>query len=232
MKPIKITERNIMFSEPMGRYYDLNMGLIRGKRYNYLIDTGLGSGSVAPVLEYLGGDAKPVAVINTHCHWDHIWGNGLFKDSLIIAHPKCREWMDRYWDQALTENGSSVDGEAVKGLPNLLIEGSIYFPEDEIEIFVTPGHSADCISIFDRADKILYAGDNIGDTADEIIPYIETDAKTFRDTLLIYKRYAFETCVSGHNKPQGRDIIPRMEAALDESWKKQVERYGMPKAAE
>jgi glyoxylase-like metal-dependent hydrolase (beta-lactamase superfamily II) len=216
----------------MGAYYDLNMGLIRGKRYNYLIDTGLGSGSVAPVMKYLNGDTKPVTVINTHCHWDHIWGNGMFKDSLIIAHPKCREWMDKYWEKALAENESSVDGKAVKGLPNLLLESRLFFPEDEIEIFVTPGHSADCISIYDHADKILYAGDNIGDTAGDIIPYIETDAETFRSTLAVYKRYDFDICVSGHNKPQGKDIIPRMEDALDESWRMQIKKYGIPDALE
>jgi glyoxylase-like metal-dependent hydrolase (beta-lactamase superfamily II) len=72
MKPIKISGRNVLFTEPMGKTYDLNVGLIIGKQYNYIIDTGLGSGSIAPIVEYLDSDRKPIIVVNTHAHWDHI----------------------------------------------------------------------------------------------------------------------------------------------------------------
>ena len=78
MKPIKISNRNIMFTQPMEKTYDLNLGLILGAKYNYIIDTGLGSGSVAPILEYIGSDTKPIIVVNTHYHWDHVWGNWVF----------------------------------------------------------------------------------------------------------------------------------------------------------
>ena len=63
LKPVKITNRNIMFTEPMEQDYDLNLGLIMGTKYNYIIDTGLGSGSVAPILEYIRECTRPIIVI-------------------------------------------------------------------------------------------------------------------------------------------------------------------------
>jgi len=222
MKPTKITERNIMFSQPMGDEYDLNIGLILGERHNYIIDTGLGSGSVAPILEYIGSDTKPMIVVNTHCHWDHIWGNWVFEKSLIISHKLCRELEDKHWDDGIRENSNSVDGEIHKCLPNMVFEGSLHFPDDGICIFHTPGHSADCISVYDAKDKVLYAGDNIGDTEDNVIPWIDTDLETFRRLLDTYKKYDFEHCISGHNKPQRKTVLSRMESTLEEAWKKQT----------
>ena len=219
MKPVKISARNIMFTEPMvyqGQTYALNIGLILGRQHNYVIDTGFGSGSVEPILAYLGGDPKPIIVVNTHFHWDHVWGNWMFPNSIIIAHTECRELMEQTWHEEVRQNANFIDGEVRKHMPNLLIDSSIYFPNDGIRIFRTPGHSPDCISIYDETDKILYAGDNIGDTDDDILPHIGTNIETFRNKVInAYKQYDFDVCISGHNKPQGKDVVSRMEAAID-----------------
>ena len=222
MKPIKITDRNIMFTEPMGSVYSLNLGLILGNRYNFLIDTGLGSGSVAPILDFLEGNDKPIVVVNTHHHWDHVWGNWVFSNSLIIAHTLCRELEDKYWDLMIEENSSSIDGKVERCLPNLLIKDYISYPDEDIEIFFTPGHSADGISVYDRRDKVLYAGDNIGDTDDVIVPYIDTDIEVFRKTIEEYTKYDFEICISGHNHPKGKNITELMKADLEKCWANQA----------
>jgi len=223
MKPTIITNRNIMFSQPMGDKYDLNIGLILSENNNYIIDTGTGSGSVAPVLEYLANSAKPVIVINTHCHWDHIFGNHVFKNCPIIAHTTCRDMIPigEKWDDAIKQLSDSIDGEVYRHPPNLTFESHLHFPEDGISIFHTPGHSADCISIYDSIDKVLYAGDNIGDTEDEIVPWIDTDLETFKRLIQTYKTYDFDICISGHNKPQPKSVISRMETELTNAWEKQ-----------
>jgi glyoxylase-like metal-dependent hydrolase (beta-lactamase superfamily II) len=105
---------------------------------------------------------------------------------------------------------------------------ALYFPDDGIKIIYTPGHSIDCVSIVDEKDKILYAGDNIGDTESYVVPYIDTDVETMAKAIEIYKGIDFVTVISGHNKPQGKGVIAQMEAALADAWKAQVEKYGMP----
>ena len=225
MKPVKITNRNIMFTEPMGEGYDLNLGLIIGGQRDYVIDTGLGSGSVEPIFEYLKclGDEKPLIVINTHCHWDHVFGNFMFEKNPIVAHTQCRELLDEHWEEFINECSEYMDGRVIKCLPNLTFEDRLYFPDDGLSVFFSPGHSPDHISVFDEVDRVLYAGDNIGDTDDNIVPWIDTDIETFRKTIGLYREYDFDICISGHNKPQGRDVVARMEDALEDSWKKQKE---------
>lgn len=105
----------------------------------------------------------------------------------------------------------------------MVFEGSLCFPGDGISIFHTPGHSADSISIYDAVEKVLYTGDNIGDTEKNIVPWIGTDHETFRRLIETYKKYDFDFCISGHNKPQKKDVLTRMEFALDDAWKKQNE---------
>ena len=216
MKPVKITDRNVMFTQPWpsGADFDINIGLIIGDHRNYIIDTGFGSNSVAPILEYLGGDKKQIVVINTHCDWDHVWGNHVFADSVIIAHTKTRELIDQHWDECLERCNKYIDGEVIKCLPNLVFDDRICFPDDGVEIFYSPGHTIGCISVYDCVDKVLYAGDNIGDTMDMIVPEIHTDIETFKRLIELYKGYDFEVCVSGHNKPLGREVIGLMEATL------------------
>ena len=224
MKTTKVTTHNIMFTQTMawdGQNSDLNLGLILGKKRNYIIDTGLGSDSVAPILEYIDHDTKPIVVVNTHSCFDHIWGNWVFENSLIISHILCRDSILEDWDHVIQTYNEHINGEARRCLPNLAFEKNLYFPEDSIEIFHTPGHTPGCISVYDAVDKVLYAGDNIGDTDDEIVPAIWTDLTTFQRLIEVYKEYDFKFCISGHNKPQTKEVLTRMEDALPEAWGKQ-----------
>jgi len=223
MKPTQITPRNIIFSRLMTKEYDLNIGLILGQNNNYIIDTGAGSGDAAPVLEHIASSAKPTIVINTHCHWDHIFGNHLFPNCPIVAHTSCRNMIPagEEWDMALRQLSGQLAGDVLRCPPNLTFDSQLHFPNDGITIFHTPGHSRDCISVYDAMDKVLYAGDNIGDTEDEIVPWIDTDLETFKQMIDTYNNYDFDICICGHNKPQTKVVLARMENALPAAWEKQ-----------
>ena len=58
----KIKSRGFLFthSNPV---WDLNVYLIIGKKYNYIIDTGLGSLSIEPIKEYLKNDNRTTIVM-------------------------------------------------------------------------------------------------------------------------------------------------------------------------
>ena len=228
MKAVKITDRNIMFTKPTMYGWDLNLGLLIGDNRNYVIDTGVGRSSVRPVFDYLGNDKKPMVIINTHYHWDHVWGNWCFPDSMIISHSLCRVLIDKHWDEDIEHNKQHViDGDVYKKLPNLVFLDKLYFPDDGVSIFHSPGHTKDCISIYDERDSVLYAGDNIGDTDEEILPVIDTDPGTFNRLLSLYDTYDFDVCISGHNKPQGRDVLKRMDIALYEYVRCCTHKFGM-----
>ena len=226
MKPVEITKRNIMFTQPVAGWggLPLNMGFILGEKRNYLIDTGLGENSVAPVIQYIGETKKPLVVINTHVHWDHVWGNHVFADNLIISHKICREELDKTWDEAFEQNKQFADGIVKKSLPNLTFEDSLYFADDGIYLFHAPGHTSNCISIYDEAEKILYVGDAIGDEGQQdidIIPNIYTTPQMMQETIEKWKNLDFEWCVIGHNKPHKKDVLSKMEAVLEKAWEAQ-----------
>ncbi len=210
MKIEKIKDRSILFTTTVPDGWNLNVHLIMGDKYNYIIDTGLGSLNIAPVKEYIKHDNKPIIVINTHYHWDHVWGNSSFPNCTIISHNLCREMMKLNWENMIHENGQHLDGEAELYLPNLTFETELYFPEDRVRIIYTPGHTIDSISVIDEAEKIINVGDNIGDTLDEIIPNIYGEKEEYINTLLTYREMDFDTCVSGHNIILGKQVIEKI----------------------
>ncbi|WP_027628039.1 MBL fold metallo-hydrolase [Ruminiclostridium cellobioparum] len=214
MEIIKVKKRNIVFKYNIADW-DLNLHLIVGNKYNYIIDTGLGSLSISPVIEYLGNNRNPVIAVNTHYHWDHIWGNGSLENCTIISHRLCRKIISEKWDEMLEKRKQFVRGEVQKCLPNLTFEDTIYFPDDKIKIFYTPGHTVDCISVLDEEEGVINTGDNIGDTMEEIVPSVETGKEVFINTLLKYKKMDFDTCVSGHNTVLGREVIDIILKEID-----------------
>ena len=214
MKIEKLTPRNIIFTDNLPEW-NLNLHLIQGKHRNYLIDTGLGSAHMDEIKAYLGEDKKPLVVINTHYHWDHIWGNHCFPGSVIIAHRICRGLIEEKWDEMLRDYGAFIRGDVVRCLPNYVFDDAMYFSDDKVRIFYTPGHKIDCISVLDEVDAVLNVGDNIGDTPEALVPEISTDIETYKKTLQLYKALNIEFCVSGHNEIQGKDVFLRIENLLE-----------------
>lgn len=207
MKIQKIKNRGTLFTYTTSSGWDLNVHLIMGEKYNYIIDTGLGSLSIDPIKEYIKDSNKPVVVINTHYHWDHIWGNNSLRDCTVIAHKLCGEMIESEWEGMMHKNNQHCYGEVEMYLPNLVFEKELYFPEDKIRIIYTPGHTIDSISVIDEEDKVINVGDNIGDNIEEIVPSIYCEKDLYIDTLIKYKDMNFDTCISGHNVVLGKEVI-------------------------
>lgn len=214
MKIEKIKDRNIIFKYNLPDW-DLNIHLIIGNKYNYIIDTGLGSFCIAPVKEYLKNNRNPIIVINTHYHWDHIWGNNSFSDCIIISHKLCREMIATKWDEMMAKKKQFIKGDVQMYLPKLVFDDMLYFPDDKIRIIYTPGHTIDCISVLDEEERVINVSDNIGDTIDEIVPSVETEKDVYVNTLKRYRNMNFDTCVSGHNVILGREIIEKILIELN-----------------
>lgn len=134
---------------------------IEGPVHQFLIDTYCGTDYLEEVLKKINSIDKPLIVINTHSHWDHIWGNCAFAGHSIISHSYCRKDCNETWEDELEKNKQYAKGNCTKTLPNITFEKSLEFAEDGILLFHTPGHSRDSISIFDEVHRVMYAGDNI-----------------------------------------------------------------------
>jgi glyoxylase-like metal-dependent hydrolase (beta-lactamase superfamily II) len=206
MKISKIKNRSTLYTFDNGTW-DLNLHLIQANKYNYVIDSGLGTQSVEPIIETLKKDNKQIILINTHYHWDHIWGNDTFSDCIIISHQLCRERIAEKWEEMINKNASFIQGEAKCCLPSLTFKDELYFPEDKIRLIYTPGHTQDSISVIDEEEGVINVGDNIGDNMEELIPSLELESNQYINTLLKYQTLDFDTCVSGHNTVLNKDVI-------------------------
>jgi len=222
MNITKIRSRNIMFTVP--EYGMVNMAVILGTKHNFIIDTGTGSDPVHAMLEYIEKDSKPLVVVNTHGDWDHVAGNWVLEDRMIIAHVLGREVMDKEWEkqvQIAKEEDRCFEGEIRKCLPNILFEESLHFPEDGIRLFHTPGHTRGCISIYDSVDKVLHAGDSFG-VSDGKASFWESwnrkiNLSDFKRLVEIYQQCDFEICITGHSEPQTKEVMALLEAAWVEA---------------
>lgn len=163
----------------------------------YLIDTFCGPESMLPILEEIekASPKKEVVVINTHFHWDHVWGNCSFSSYGIIAHEKCRKLLHESWEAQLSKNEKYIMGPVEKKLPNITFEEKMVFHTDGIELFHSPGHTEDSISIFDHENQFLYVGDNL----EKPIIYVENkDISTYIETLKKYLEYKPKRIIASH----------------------------------
>ena len=197
MENIKISKNCNAFIYNNIESYTTNVFLIEKRSKIFLIDTFCGPDSMMPIKKILECEYnnKEVIVINTHFHWDHVWGNSSFKENIIISHELCRELLDKYWEDQLKKNEKYILGNIEKYLPNLTFKENMNFHNEGIEIFYSPGHTVDSISIFDHDEKILYVGDNL----EKPIIYVENnDIKTYIKTLKKYLDYKPEKIIASH----------------------------------
>ena len=150
---------------------------------------------------------KPVLLLNTHCHLDHVFGNKFVHDQWgLILHIHERE--------KLVLDMAPATGELWQ-LPFENYEGKLVFiPEDstinigddELEIRFTPGHSPGHVCFYDEAEGFAVSGDvlfngSIGRTDlpggdfDTLINSIQTQLFTMPDDTKIYSGHGPVTTI-------------------------------------
>jgi cyclase len=207
MKIQEIGTRGVLFT--FDQPYETNVFMIRGDTHVFLIDTFLGNEPMREVKQYAEGNrlnSKPLVVFNSHADYDHYWGNGSFKSSIIIGHELCLKRIEKEGEQALKEFEGHKQGEVEIIPPNLVFSQRIVFVDDGIEFYYSPGHTIDSASCFDHLDKTLFTGDNL----ESPIPHInELDFRTYKATLQEYLNRGAKAVLCGHCDQVGSDDMIR-----------------------
>jgi glyoxylase-like metal-dependent hydrolase (beta-lactamase superfamily II) len=130
-------------------------------RLAIVVDTLTGPRDMDPVREFLaaeGGDRRLV-VVNTHHHWDHVFGNAAFEDADIVAQRAC----PRLIQAVLQGGGESLRVAPPEGvpLPNVTFGDRLtYVDEGEtVHLINTPGHTEDSLVVFLAGSRMLLGGD-------------------------------------------------------------------------
>ncbi len=194
-------------------YAQVTAGVIAGPQWAVVVDTLSMPEEAKAINSFVTEDLNlPVRyLIDTHSHSDHAWGNCYFPGATIIAHTKCAEFLKtkgmRELEATKAQNPAFEESKII--LPHLTFDKgkiTLKIGKKNLIILLTPGHSADGISVFVEEDRILFAGD-----AFMPVPFLMDG--NYQDTLNVMneiKSMGLENIIQGHG-----DIILRGE--IDDS---------------
>jgi glyoxylase-like metal-dependent hydrolase (beta-lactamase superfamily II) len=204
--------------------------LIVGYKQALLFDTGMGIANIRKVVTQL--TSRPVVVLNSHTHDDHVGGNWQF--NFVYG-------MDTDFTRA-NAKGSRQDaqaeiapGELCGDLPKGFDPKSYQTKPWRISLFVhdgfkinlggrtldiiaTPGHTPDSIALLDRANGLLFTGDTYYPAAIWLFRP-ETDFAAYRKSVVRLADLApqLKLVLGAHNIPVAKpDVLPRLVAAFDD----------------
>ncbi len=203
--------------------------LITGTKRALLFDTGMGISDIKKVTTEL--TKLPIIVLNSHTHDDHVGGNwefetiyGMDTDFTRTNAKGSREdaQAEIAPDQICGALPKDFDAKSYATRPWKITK---YIHDGEkidlggrsIEVIATPGHTPDAISLFDRANGLLFTGDTYY-PAPIWLFRPETDLNAYAASIRRLAALAPQvTLVLGaHNIPVApASVLPRLVSAFD-----------------
>jgi glyoxylase-like metal-dependent hydrolase (beta-lactamase superfamily II) len=150
---------------------------------------------------------KPVLLLNTHCHLDHVFGNKLVAETwglTLHLHPNEETLLAYAPTSGLMYN---IPFDNYKGDFVYLKEGEkIQLGADELDILFTPGHSPGSVSFYCREQGFVIGGDVLfrgsigrsdlpGGDHDTLIESIRTQLLVLPDETKVYSGHGPATTV-------------------------------------
>lgn len=204
--------------------------LIVGEKRALLFDTGMGISDVKKVVQEL--TRLPIVVLNSHTHDDHVGGNWEFETIYGMDTEFTRQNARGSREDAQAEIASDqlcgplpagFDAKAYATKPWTI---SSYVKDDDeislggrsVRVIATPGHTPDAISLFDRANGLLFTGDTYY-PAPIWLYRPETDLDAYAKSIRRLAALApqVKVVLGAHNIPLAQPaVLSRLVAAFDE----------------
>jgi glyoxylase-like metal-dependent hydrolase (beta-lactamase superfamily II) len=222
---------------------DVKSYLVEGDELVAVLDTGMGVGDFAGLVESLSSRA-PI-VLHSHAHFDHIGASHRFDrvlvhaseaDDLRAGYPneRFRTWFEpRYLrSDALPTEFDPASASIPPCEPTGGIDHGDRFDLGGrvLEAFHTPGHSPGGITLLDRENRLLFPGDAV--YAGPMFawrPY--SDPVAYRDSLRLLAELADASDVvyPSHNRvPLAPGEVKAMYAAYEEIWSGRAPDHELP----
>ena len=131
-------------------------------RLALVVDTLSGPAEAAPVADFAASEASDGrVVVNTHHHWDHVFGNSAFAGADIVPQRACPGLIE-----AQLRDGDESSRRPPPGgvaLPNVVFGDRLTYEDafgDE-HLLHAPGHSEDSLVVFLPESRLLLGGDAV-----------------------------------------------------------------------
>lgn len=204
-----------------------NIYLVEGSDSALIIDTGIGAADLVSTVRKI--TEKPLIVVNTHGHPDHVGANYQFEKVYIhkADAEAARSFMgDESREQmgnTMAQGATPAEGEKYAGpihetrlVP--VSEGHFFHLGNRmIEVIETPGHTPGGICLLDRENKLLFSGDNNNTLVwlflDGCLP-LSTYLQTLEKQAAMLA--GFDTLLPGHGPPIASAFILDQIACVSE----------------
>lgn len=150
---------------------------------------------------------RPVLLLNTHCHLDHIFGDGFVHEKYNLG-ALCHR--DDVPNRRNAVNHALMFGLTMENPPepaSYLIDGqTISFGETELTAIHVPGHAAGSLAFYSKNDKVVFTGDALfegsigrtdlpGGDYRTLINSIRNKLFTLPEETLVYPGHGNETTI-------------------------------------
>jgi glyoxylase-like metal-dependent hydrolase (beta-lactamase superfamily II) len=150
---------------------------------------------------------KPVQLVNTHCHLDHVFGNKFVAETWGLVpyiHADEQAMLDYAPAAGLMWN---LPFDAWQGEVRYLVPGEkLWLGKDSMDILLTPGHSPGSLSFYAPAEGFVIAGDVLfresigrtdlpGGNMDTLARSIRTQLYTLPDNTRVLPGHGPETTI-------------------------------------
>ncbi|SEG77515.1 Glyoxylase, beta-lactamase superfamily II [Nonomuraea solani] len=151
--------------------FDMNVGLIVGDGHCLVLDTRTSHREAADLIEAIRKiTAYPWTVVNSHSHFDHYFGNALFRGAEIWAHSRCAEEIDQFGEEQLAN--------VIKSLPERREE------LEEVTI-VPPDHTFTTAASLDIGGRIVHLRHfGLGHSSNDVVVHVPDAGVVFAGDLV------------------------------------------------
>ena len=150
---------------------------------------------------------KPMLLLNTHCHIDHVLGNKFIFDQYGLK-PRFNEGERELLDAAIAYAPAMGIRYEASPLPDEYLPetGTVGFGNTILELIFAPGHSPAHLCFYDQTDNLLMGGDVLfkgsigrtdlpGGSFTQLIDNIEQKLLTLPDECTVYPGHGPETTI-------------------------------------
>ena len=203
--------------------------LIVGTKQAVLFDTGMGIADIQKVIRRL--TSRPIVVLNSHTHDDHVGDNWRFPFVFGMDTDFTRQNAKGSIEDAQAEVApGEICGDLPKGFDaktyrtkpwhiSITIHDGfkVNLGGRTVEVIATPGHTPDAIALFDRANGLLFTGD----TYYPAPIWLYRPETNLDDYVASVKRLAaldpqLKLVLGQHNVPFAQpSVLPRLVTAIE-----------------